>query len=120
VPVEIFFSSEAGKASSRALDLDLLAPKFDLPLENLTWRVFLNDKWEVKKTDGALQLQQQEIVATGGTLDLQSYLLNESSLQREKTKEAEQMLALGNTALQNGDPRTTRPSMRMRASSSTT
>jgi hypothetical protein len=108
VPVEIFFSSEAGKASSRALDLDLLAPKFDLPLENLTWRVFLNDKWEVKKTDGALQLQQQEIVATGGTLDLQSYLLNESSLQREKTKEAEQMLALGNTALQNGDPQQAR------------
>lgn len=108
VPVEIFFSSEVGRAGASALDLNLLAPKFDLPLENLTWRVFLNDKWQVKKWSGALQLQQQEVVANGGALDLQSYLQNESSLQREKTKEAEQMLALGNSALQNGDPRQAR------------
>ena len=108
LPVEIFFSSEVGKAGGDALDLDLLAPKFDLPLENLTWRVFLNDKWQVKKWSGALQLQQSEIVANGGKLDLQSYLQTESSLQQEKTKEAEQMLALGNSALQNGDPQQAR------------
>jgi hypothetical protein len=104
VPVEIFFSSEAGKAGGGSLDLSLLAPKFDLPLENLTWRVFLNDKWQVKKWSGALQLQQQGIVANGGALDLQDYLRSESSLQQQKTRDAEQMLALGNSALQNGDP----------------
>jgi hypothetical protein len=108
LPVEIFFSSEVGKAGGGALDLDLLAPKFDLPLENLTWRVFLNDKWQVKKWSGALQLQRSEIVASGGTLDLQSYLQTESSLQQQKTKEAEQMLALGNSALQKGDPQQAR------------
>ena len=108
LPVEIFFSSEVGKPGGGSLDLDLLAPKFDLPLENLTWRVFLNDKWQVKKWDGALQLQQSELVANGGALDLQSYLQTESSLQKEKTKEAEQMLALGNSALQKGDPQQAR------------
>jgi hypothetical protein len=108
VPVEIYFSSEVGHAGGGELDLSLLAPKFDLPLENLTWRVFLNDKWSVKKTSGALQLQQQEIVANGGTLDLQSYLRNESSLQQQKTRQAEQMLALGNSALQNGNPQQAR------------
>jgi hypothetical protein len=108
VLVEIFFSSEVGKPGRSTLDLSLLAPKFDLPLENLTWRVFLNDRWQVKKWKGALQLQQQEIVAGGGGLDLQSYLQNESSLQQQKTKKAEQMLALGNTALQNGDPQQAR------------
>jgi hypothetical protein len=108
VPVEIYFSSEAGKGSSRALDLSLLAPKFDLPLENLTWRVFLNDKWTVKKWSGALQLQQSELVANGGALDVASYLKTESSLQREKTKEAEQMLSFGNAALQKGDPQQAR------------
>jgi hypothetical protein len=107
VPVEIFFISEVGKPGG-AMDLSLLAPKFDLPLENLTWRVFLNDKWQVKKWSGALQLQQQEIVANGNTLDLQSYLRNETSLQQQKTRDAEQMLALGNTALQNGDPQQAR------------
>jgi hypothetical protein len=108
VPVEIYFSGEAGKGGSRAMDLSLLAPKFDLPLENLTWRVFLNDKWTVKKWSGALQLQQQELVANGGALDVASYLKTESSLQREKTKEAEQMLLFGNAALQKGDPQQAR------------
>jgi len=107
VPVEIYFSCSAGKSGPGALDLNLLAPKFDLPLENLTWRVFLNDKWHVKKWDGALQLEQQEIVANG-TLDMESYLQNETSLQQEKTKQAEQMLAYGNSALQNGDPQQAR------------
>jgi len=107
VPVEIYFSSAVGQPGRGALDLSLLAPKFDLPLENLTWRVFLNDRWQVKKWKGALQLQQQEIVAGSG-LDLQSYLQDESSLQQQKTKEAEQMLALGNTALQNGNPQQAR------------
>jgi hypothetical protein len=108
VPVEIYFSSQAGKPGGRALDLSLLAPKFDLPLENLTWRVFLNDKWQVKKWGGALQLQQQEMVATGGALDVASYLQTESNFQRDKTKQAEQMLALGNSALQQGDPQQAR------------
>ena len=109
MPVEIYFSSQVGKATgASALDLDLLAPKFDLPLENLTWRVFLNDKWQVRKWSGALQLQQQEVVANGGAFDVQNYLQNETSLQQEKTKQAEQMLALGNSALQNGDPQQAR------------
>jgi len=108
VPVEIFFSCEAGKAGGSALNLALFAPKFDLPLENLTWRVFLNDKWQLKKWNGALQLQQEELVASGGALDVENYLQTESSMQKDKTKQAEQMLAFGNTALQNGDPQQAR------------
>ena len=107
-PVEIFFSSEVGKASGGALDLNLLAPKFDLPLEDLTWRVFLNDKWRLKKWSGALQLQQQEIVDGGGAFDVQGYLRTEAGLQQQKTQEAQQMLALGNSALQKGDPQQAR------------
>jgi hypothetical protein len=111
VPVEIFFSSDAGgggATATRALDLSLLAPKFDLPLENLTWRVFLNDRWQVKKWSGALQLQQTEIVAQSAALDVQSYLQTESSFQRDKTKQAEQQLALGNRWLQDGNPQQAR------------
>jgi len=108
VPVEIYFSCRAGTpGGGGTLDLNLLAPKFELPLENLTWRVFLNDQWQVKKWTGALQLQPQETVANG-PLNEQSYLQNESSWQQEKTRQAEQMLAAGNTALQNGDPRQAR------------
>jgi hypothetical protein len=108
IPIEIFFSSDAGKAGGGSLNLDLLAPKFDLPLEDITWRVFLNDKWQVKKWNGTLQLQSQEIVSTPEAIDLQSYLASESSLEQQKTQEAQQMLALGNSALQNGDPQQAR------------
>ena len=108
LPVEIFFTSVAGRTNASDLKLELLAPKFDLPLENITWRVFLNSQWQVKKWDGSLQLQQQEMVVNGGALDLQSYLQNESSWQRQKTQAAEQMLALGNSALKNGDPQQAR------------
>jgi hypothetical protein len=107
VPVEIYFSSDAGKPGVSALDLNLLAPKFDLPLENLTWRVFLNDKWQVKKWSGTLQLQQQEIVANSA-LDVEGYLQNESSFKQAKSKQAEQELAYGNAYLQNGDPQQAR------------
>jgi hypothetical protein len=106
--VELFYSSQIGAAGSRALDLELLAPKFDLPLENITWRVYLNEKWKLKKWTGSLQLQQEQIVSRATAVDVESYLQSEATQQREKTKAAEQMLALGNTALQQGDPQEAR------------
>lgn len=108
VPVEIFYSSQAGKPGARSLDLELSAPKFDLPLENISWRVYLNDKWQVKHWTGTLQLAEQQIVPVAAVLDLQSYLQGEAALQREKTQEAEQMLAFGNDALTKGDPQQAR------------
>jgi hypothetical protein len=108
LPVEIYFSSKVGKPDGRALDLRLLAPKFDLPLENLTWQVYLSEKWQVKKWSGTLQFQQQQIVDNGETFNLQGYLQNETDREQAKTSEAQQMLALGNSALQNGDPQQAR------------
>jgi hypothetical protein len=108
VPVEIFYSSQVGKPGAHSLDLILHAPKFDLPLENISWRVYLNDKWQVKNWSGTLQLAEQQVVPIAATLDLQSYLQGEASLQRRKTLEAEQMLAFGNTALEKGDPQQAR------------
>lgn len=108
VPVEIFFSSEVGAAGARSQDLKLVAPKFDLPLENVTWRVFLNDKWQVTDSTGTLQMQQQVVMPVASAIDVQSYLQSQAGLQQEKTKEAEQMLAFGNSALQNGDPQQAR------------
>jgi hypothetical protein len=86
----------------------LQAAKFDLPLENITWRVYLNEKWQLKDWTGTLQLQEVQIVQRIAALDVETYLQNEASVQREKTKEAEQMLAAGNTALEQGDPQQAR------------
>jgi hypothetical protein len=108
IPVEIFYANEAGAAGGHRLDLDLLAPKFDLPLEDITWRVCLNDKWRLKNWGGSFQLQAGDGVAAVAALDANTYLKNEANAQREKTKAAEDMLAFGNNMLQNGDPQQAR------------
>ena len=108
VPVEIFYTSQVGKAGSRTSDFELLAPKFDLPLENITWRVHLNEKWQMKDWTGTLQLQEQQVMPVTAALDLNRYLAEEKAQNQEKTQEAEQMLALGNDALSKGDPQQAR------------
>jgi hypothetical protein len=110
IAVEVFYSSRVGATGSRTLDLELVAPKFDLPLENLTWHVSLSDKWRLKKWSGSLQLQQEDVVPRATTVDLQTYLQNEASQQRERTKEAEELMAAGNSALTQGDPQQARRS----------
>jgi hypothetical protein len=108
VTVEIFHSCRAGQADSRSLGLALLAPKFDLPLENITWKLSLGGQWRVKHWTGSLQLQQQEVVARTDAADAQSYLQSENSLQLARTAEAQEFFALGNSSLENGDPRQAR------------
>lgn len=110
VPVELFYSCQVGSMERRYLDLELLAPKFDLPLENITWRVSLNDKWNVKHWSGSLQLQEQSESVLSASADLQGYLQNEVIQQRERTKVAEDLLAAGNSALEKGDPQQARRS----------
>ena len=108
LPVTLFYSSQIGRAETSSLDLQLQAPQFDLPLENIVWSIYLNDKWDVKKWSGSLQKQNDQIVARPQSVDLQRYLQGEVSQQREKTKAAEEQLALGNQALEQGDPQQAR------------
>lgn len=106
--VELFYSSRIGQPGTASLNLALHGPQFDLPLENISWQVYLNEKWEVKDWTGTLQLQEDTRVAQSGAVDVQSYLQNEMSLNREKTRAAEEMLNLGNTLLEKGDPQQAR------------
>jgi hypothetical protein len=95
IAVEIFYSSNVGDPKSRRLDLSLLGPKFDLPLEDITWHVFLNEKWNVTDWKGTLQLSEKAWAQSSATIDLESYLQKEQALRTEKTKVAEQQLQLG-------------------------
>lgn len=106
--VEIFYTSEIGKAQSRSLDLKLVAPKFDLPLENVQWRVYLDEKWQLQVWSGTLQLQEEKIVRDIAASDVRVYLQNEATAQQEKTRRAEQMLNTANSWLENGDPQQAR------------
>jgi hypothetical protein len=55
-------------------------------------------------------LQQEDVVPRAVTVDLQTYLQNEASQQRERTKEAEELMVAGNSALTQGDPQQARRS----------
>lgn len=101
--VEFFYSSQPGTPDGSRLDLSLAGPKFDLPLENITWRLYLGDRWQVTRWQGALQLQEQTIVPARGAIDLGTYVRNEAALQKERTKEAEQFLTLANNFRVEGD-----------------
>jgi hypothetical protein len=108
IEVEFFYSGRAGDAGSHSLDLALTAPQFDLPLEDITWRVSLGEKWKIKNWSGALQLQEEEVVPQSTAVDLQTYLQSEVAHQQERTKEAEGYLTEANSALEQGDPQLAR------------
>ena len=106
--VEFLYSSPAGVASDRSIELTLDVPKFDLPLENIAWKVFLDEKWKVTKSSGKLRLQELQPAPRQSFMDLDSYVQSETLIQQNKTREAEVFLNFGNSVLSNGDPQEAR------------
>ena len=64
----------------------------------------------MKHWTGSLQFDHEELTAVSGASDLKKYLQDEATLQVYRTKEAEEFLAVGNAALQQGDPQQARRS----------
>lgn len=108
IAVEFFYSSDVGTSRSRKLDLSLLGPSFDLPLEDIAWQVFLNEKWELKDWKGSLQLSEVHSATGTSWADLNGYLEQEAAVRNQRTKVAEQQLQLGNNLLVQGAPRRAR------------
>ncbi len=106
--VEFFYTTPTGKANRNSLSLDLLGPQFELPLENITWHVYLNGRWHIDDTTGSLQLREHAATAQTATIDLRKYIETETSWQRGKIREAEQLLSFGNELLEKGDPQQAR------------
>jgi hypothetical protein len=106
--VEFFYTCQAASPRARGFTHQVLGPAFDLPLENITWRVYVPPTWKVKDWQSTLQLRSQSIVALPATISLESYLQAEAAHQREKSKEAETLLLMGNDFLQKGIPQQAR------------
>lgn len=101
VPVEFLYSIQV--ADDRQLrNLDMQGPKFDLPLENIAWSVFLPNGWHLDEFETGLQILNQQGSHVPVYLDLQSYVQDETTVQQAKTREAEQQLAIGNKFLAEG------------------
>jgi hypothetical protein len=104
VTVEFLYTSQAATAKARRMDLALVGPRFDLPLENIKWHVFLNERWHPGKWTGTLELRDQNNAPQPVSVDLETYARQEAGAQKEKTREAGQFLSLANSLLEKGDP----------------
>ena len=101
--LEFYFSSRTRLSGMRSQLYSLIGPEFDLPLENISWRVFVPERLEVKDSTGSLLLQEPSGDTRPTVLDLNSYLENEQMREREVTKEAETFLQLGNDYIVRGE-----------------
>src|SRR3954462_11267909 len=55
-----------------------------------------------------MQLDSQELLPQSSHVDWQTYLETETEKEKQRTKEAEELLAAGNSALQQGSPQQAR------------
>lgn len=110
--IEFLYSLPPRSAKGRVGDFDLVAPEFDLPLENITWNVYLPPNRELDDWEGDLQLQEESSEPVPSRLDLQAYLQRESTARQEQTREAETMLQLGNQFLAEGQQQEAREAFR--------
>ena len=100
--VEFLYAVPTQTARGGADDFSLMGPGFDLPLENITWRVYLPEGRELDDFEGTLQLRETRIEERPSQVDLQSYMQSETLQQKRQTQEAESMLNLANEFLDKG------------------
>jgi hypothetical protein len=103
--VEFLFASDLGKTSGSQLRFDLEGPEFDLPLQNVTWQVFLHEKWQMHRHEGSLQLIKTQTQGGISKLNWDQYFQMQSQMQQEQSRTAEELLNLGNQLMVKGDPR---------------
>ena len=111
VPVEFLYSIQT-KNEKQLRNLVMNGPQFDLPLENIVWHVFIPPTWELDDWKTKLQIHDQAGAHVPLQLDLQTYVQEESEARQEKTKEAEQQLAIGNQFLAEGRQKQARQAFR--------
>jgi len=106
--VEFFYTCQTTAQRARGFNHQFLGPSFDLPLENITWQVFVPESWKVNDWESSLQLRSESSVALPAVLNLDTYLQTEAARQQQKSKEAETLLLMGNDFLQKGVPQQAR------------
>ena len=87
--------------------LQLVGPKFDLPLENVSWNIYVPERWEIGEVAGTL-MPLKEPFTISKHISLRSYLDSENKRQIIKSREAESLLAMGNQFLKDGEQKRAR------------
>ena len=101
--VEFLYQQKA-PASGAWKDTELAGPRFDLPLQNISWQFYLPETWKVSKWADAWQKQTSAtpVPATPGKSSFDDYLAKENLRLNEQNAKAENFLVQGNQLLQQG------------------
>jgi hypothetical protein len=106
--IEFFYTTQTAARGLGGFNHQLLGPSFDLPLENITWQVYVPENWKVKDWDSSLQLRSETIAVPAASVNLEGYLRVETARGQAKSKEAESLFIMGNEFLQKGTPQQAR------------
>ena len=106
--VEFLYQSPARPDAGNPNRFRLSGPQFDLPLENISWRVYVSDQWKVHYWKSTLQLVTDIRNVVPEAVSVPSYLEAEAKDRQEKTRNAENFLQMGNQLLQKGAPQQAR------------
>ena len=106
--VEFLYQCPARPDSGTPRRFRLSGPQFDLPLENISWRVYVSDQWKVSDWKSTLQLVTDIPDVVPAAVSVPSYLEAEAKDRQEKTRNAENYLQMGNQLLQKGSPQEAR------------
>jgi hypothetical protein len=109
--VEFFYTCTT-LAKNSDFSHQFLGPKFDLPMENITWKVYVPEYWKVGDWESSLQLHPEVVTATPGSWTLTKYKDDEKMRQYQNNKEAESLLQRGNEYVQKGSPQQARQAFR--------
>jgi hypothetical protein len=102
--VDFFYTCPAAAQNLPGFTHQLSGPTFDLPLENITWQVYVPENWQVKDWQSTLQLRSASPAVVPTRIYLDAYLRAETDRQNRKSQEAETLLQMGNLFLQKGEP----------------
>jgi hypothetical protein len=100
--LEFYYSAMPGKSGSGTGHQRLVGPEFDLPLEDITWDVFLPAPVRLTDWTGSLQLRGEGGGVRTAQLDVQSYIESERAKEQAVARDAETYLQLANSLVREG------------------
>ena len=111
IEIKFLYTVEVARMDQRKVKNLLHGPSFDLPLENITWRVHLPEYWQVTDWEGStLELHGAEGKELA-TFEISDYLQREASLRKAQYEEAESLLDISNDLLAKGEQRLARKAL---------
>ena len=105
--VEFVYQSPI-QAQSGKFNWRLVGPQFDLPLEDISWRIYVPEEWKIKDWRSSLQLVAGGVNLPAEQVTLDSYLSSETHEREANTRDAEDLLRMGNDWVQKGSPQQAR------------